>query len=55
VRANLEDGLVETMLHEIAHAIAGEDDRGHGRVWQAACRRIGGTPNTYMHGLVQPR
>jgi hypothetical protein len=36
-------GLRNTMLHEIAHAIAGHA-AGHGPVWRAAARKVGATP-----------
>ena len=40
------DGQIrDTVLHEIAHAIAGRA-AGHGPVWKAAARRIGATPTT---------
>ena len=33
----------DTVLHEIAHAIAGHE-AGHGPLWKATARRIGATP-----------
>ena len=42
----LEDGeerIRDTVLHEIAHAIAGSK-AGHGPLWKATARRIGATP-----------
>jgi len=33
----------DTILHEIAHAIAGHQ-AGHGTAWKAACRRLGARP-----------
>ena len=42
--AHDEPGQVtDTVLHEIAHAIAGAN-AGHGPVWKAVARRIGATP-----------
>ena len=38
-----EEQIRDTMLHEIAHAIAGRE-AGHGRLWKATARRIGATP-----------
>ncbi len=40
----------DTILHEIAHALAGPEAR-HGPAWKAAARRIGATPraNVYEH------
>lgn len=38
-----EDQIRDTVLHEIAHAIAGPE-AGHGPLWKATARRIGATP-----------
>ena len=38
-----EEQLLDTVLHEIAHAIAGHE-AGHGLLWKATARRIGATP-----------
>lgn len=47
---HVDNGTVEairdTMLHEIAHALAGPHTE-HGPEWQAACRRIGARPEQY--------
>ena len=40
VRANDAEQVRETILHEIAHALAGEK-AGHGAAWKAACARVG--------------
>lgn len=37
------DAIVDTLLHEIAHALVGSD-HGHDKVWKAKCREIGATP-----------
>jgi predicted SprT family Zn-dependent metalloprotease len=42
-RHNPEAAVVDTLLHEIAHAIAGVK-AGHGPVWQAVALRLGATP-----------
>jgi len=39
---NDESEVRDTLLHEIAHALSPGD--GHGRLWRAACRRIGARP-----------
>jgi len=39
-----EEQVRDTILHEIAHAIAGHK-AGHGWQWKAECRRIGANPN----------
>lgn len=36
------DQVVDTLLHEIAHAMTPGD--GHGRKWRAACRLLGAKP-----------
>lgn len=41
-----EEAIRDTMLHEIAHAIAGHT-AGHGVEWQNVCRRIGAKPQEY--------
>jgi len=43
VRLNDEDEVRDTILHEIAHAIAGIE-HGHDATWKAVCRRIGARP-----------
>lgn len=43
VRDNDEPAVRDTLLHEIAHALAGPD-AGHGPRWKAMCRRIGARP-----------
>ena len=39
---NSEDAVLDTLLHEIAHALAGPE-AGHGPVWQAIAARVGAT------------
>jgi predicted SprT family Zn-dependent metalloprotease len=43
VALNDEAWVRELLLHEIAHALAG-NEAGHGPRWQAICRRIGAIP-----------
>lgn len=43
VTLNGEDEVRETILHEIAHAIAGLE-HGHDAKWKKVCRRIGARP-----------
>jgi predicted SprT family Zn-dependent metalloprotease len=43
VQLNGEADVRDTLLHEIAHALAGLV--GHGPLWQAVCRRIGARPD----------
>jgi predicted SprT family Zn-dependent metalloprotease len=37
------DDVIDTILHEIAHALAGCRE-GHSKVWKAMCARIGARP-----------
>ena len=41
--------VTDTILHEIAHALAGPA-AGHGPAWKAIARRIGATPISGVHG-----
>lgn len=43
VRSNSEAEVRDTILHEIAHAIAGPEN-GHNEIWKRVCRRIGAKP-----------
>jgi predicted SprT family Zn-dependent metalloprotease len=43
VLLNDKDKVVDTILHEIAHAIAGHK-AGHGIEWKRVCERIGAKP-----------
>lgn len=43
VELNDEAEVIDTILHEIAHAIAGHK-AGHGREWQEVCKKIGAKP-----------
>ena len=43
VQRNGEDAVRDTVLHEVAHALAGAR-AGHGAAWKAACVRIGARP-----------
>lgn len=45
VQNNLDkpDDILDTILHEIAHALAGSGN-GHNHVWRSWCRRIGARP-----------
>ena len=50
---NSEDECRDTVLHEIAHAIAGHA-AGHGPEWRAVCRRIGAKPERLARGIERP-
>jgi predicted SprT family Zn-dependent metalloprotease len=43
VKHNSDESIRDTLLHEIAHALAGHA-AGHGPVWQAIATRIGAKP-----------
>ena len=43
----------DTILHEIAHAIAGRD-AGHGARWKAVCREIGAEPTRLDRTATMP-
>jgi predicted SprT family Zn-dependent metalloprotease len=43
VELNAEELVRDTLLHEIAHALAGRG-AGHGPLWRAICLRIGARP-----------
>ncbi len=53
VSLNDEDHVRDTILHEIAHALAGET-HGHDEVWKATCRRIGADPTRVAHEVNTP-
>jgi predicted SprT family Zn-dependent metalloprotease len=53
---NPEAAVLDTLLHEIAHALAGPE-AGHGPAWQAVAARIGATPRACDNSpdtVVQP-
>ena len=55
VAANDEAQVRETILHEIAHALAGEK-AGHGPKWKAMCAHVGCKPQRCDQGeAVMPR
>jgi predicted SprT family Zn-dependent metalloprotease len=52
--ANSEEQCHDTILHEIAHALAGPDV-GHGPLWRYQCIKIGANPNRlYDNRKVEP-
>jgi predicted SprT family Zn-dependent metalloprotease len=44
VERNEMEAIVDTLLHEIAHALAGPE-HGHDEVWKAKCLEIGARPS----------
>jgi len=43
VEENSDEAIRDTLLHEIAHALAGRA-AGHGPLWRAMCLRVGAKP-----------
>lgn len=54
VARNDEPAVRDTLLHEIAHALAGEK-AGHGPKWRAVCKRIGAIPERLDRTAVMPK
>jgi predicted SprT family Zn-dependent metalloprotease len=54
VAHNGEGAVRDTILHEIAHALAGEK-AGHGPKWRAVCMKIGAIPERLDHTAVMPK
>ena len=53
VICNDEQAVRDTVLHEIAHALAGHR-AGHGAVWARLCRELGATPLRVCATAVMP-
>ena len=53
VHANHEAAVRDTILHEIAHALAGQK-AGHGIRWKAICLRIGATAERCDRTAIMP-
>jgi predicted SprT family Zn-dependent metalloprotease len=51
-----ENVLIDTLIHEIAHAIAYElyNDTAHGKAWKMVCKHIGCTGNRTFNLLTHP-
>jgi len=43
---NPPEQVIDTLLHEIAHALAGPKAR-HGPAWKAVAKKLGATPRAY--------
>jgi len=54
VLSNAQDEVVDTVRHEIAHALVGHK-AGHGPVWMAQCQAIGALPNRTCSTATMPR
>jgi predicted SprT family Zn-dependent metalloprotease len=53
VTNNTREHVVDTILHEIAHALVGTE-HGHGAVWKAMCLRLGCTPKSCEKSVIMP-
>ena len=57
VELNDEDDVEDTILHEIAHALAfmryGTKGKGHGRLWKNVCKEIGARPERLHKGVLE--
>ncbi len=51
---NDQAAIRDTLLHEIAHAIAGHK-AGHGAKWVSVCHRLGAIPNRICTTAAMPR
>jgi predicted SprT family Zn-dependent metalloprotease len=54
VMANDKAAVRDTILHEIAHAMAGRE-AGHGSKWKSICREIGAKPERCDTEAAMPR
>lgn len=50
---NGEEEVIDTVRHEIAHALAGRK-AGHGPTWISICHRIGAIPKSTCNTAVMP-
>ncbi len=46
-----DDEVIDLILHEVAHAIAGHK-AAHGPAWQAVCRRLGCNPSRFKDAVI---
>jgi predicted SprT family Zn-dependent metalloprotease len=53
VERNSGEAIRDTLLHEIAHALAGRA-AGHGPLWKAMCRRVGAKPERLSSEALMP-
>jgi SprT-like family len=53
VELNDDDAVLDTLLHEIAHALVGPG-HGHDAVWQAKCVEVGAKPERLSHEVSMP-
>jgi predicted SprT family Zn-dependent metalloprotease len=53
VASNSRAAIEDTLLHEIAHALAGQA-AGHGAKWRHICRELGATPTRCGEAAMPP-
>jgi predicted SprT family Zn-dependent metalloprotease len=53
VHRNTREHVIDTILHEIAHALVGTQ-HGHDDIWKAMCLRIGASPASCSTTAVMP-
>jgi predicted SprT family Zn-dependent metalloprotease len=53
VERNDREHVIDTILHEIAHALVGTQ-HGHDDVWKSMCIRIGATPSSCSNSAKMP-
>ncbi len=53
VQRNTQEHVLDTILHEIAHAMVGTH-HGHDDTWKAMCLRIGASPSSCSSTAVMP-
>lgn len=54
VDLNSDEEVLDTLLHEIAHALCGPK-AGHGPKWRAKCRELGAKPERLCSDAAMPR
>jgi predicted SprT family Zn-dependent metalloprotease len=50
---NSSEHVIDTILHELAHALVGTE-HGHDDVWKDMCIRLGCTPNSCSNTAIMP-
>lgn len=53
VLRNEKEHVLDTVLHEVAHALVGTQ-HGHDDIWKAMCRRVGASPSSCSTTAVMP-
>ena len=53
VELNSDEAVLDTLLHEIAHALVGPG-HGHNAVWRAKCLEVGAQPERLSYSVKMP-